>query len=241
MGTVIRNPRTGRKGKSKSVKNSLSPLQKQEVHVLVNRTLKKTIERKFGPPQGNLVSMSSTFQVGTIINIPQGTTDYNRIGDKIHLTSLKIQYQIDRNVLNAVYDEYFRVIIFQWNLSSGLSDPASGTIARDVMFLNDPYATAINYRSWYGPDLSTSGAKNFTILYDRTHKAVGLGTATSPNSTNGIMVKRNVSLAQARKTVEFAAGSATSATNSLYWLFVGTTVTNPSSLIYTSQVWFNDA
>lgn len=220
---------------NKNSKSSLTPAQKQEVSILAKRQIVKTSELKY-LSFGNSYAGSTTWQFFSITDVPQGTTDSARIGDSLTPVSLKVKYQWDTSASKAIPTEYFRVICFQWFPNSVNLAPTGA-----LMFQNDPYATVINFRSNFTIDYLAKSAAQFRVLYDRTHCMVGYGTSTTWNPSMSGMVTTNISLASARKTIQFTAASTTDGAGKIFMGFIGFTATNPVITVFNTEFHYRDS
>jgi hypothetical protein len=226
---------TTKQRKNKNTKSSLTPAQKSEVSILARRQIVKTSELKY-LSFGNSYAGSLTWQFFSLTDVPQGTTDSSRVGDSLTPVSLKMKYQFDTSTAKAVPTEFFRVIVFQWFPNSVNLAPTGA-----LMFQNDPYATVVNFRSNFSIDYQAKSAAQFRVLYDRTHCLVGYGTSTTWNPSLAGIIIANVSLASARKTVQFTAASTTDGAGKIYGGFIGTTSTNPVITVFNTEFHYRDS
>lgn len=219
----------------KSSKSSLTPAQKQEVSALAKRQIVRTSELKY-LSWGNSYAGSTTWQFVSITDVPQSTSDSGRIGDSLTPVSLKVKYQWDTSASKAVPTEYFRVIFFQWFPNSVNLAPTGA-----LLFQNDPYATVVNFRSNFSIDYQAKSAAQFRVLYDKTHVIVGYGTNATWNTSMAGILTAQISLAQARKTIQFTAASTTDGAGKIYMGFIGSTVTNPVITVFNTEFHFRDS
>jgi len=224
---------TRQRRRNKAPAHTLSSLQKQEVAIISKRQFNKGLEAKFYRG-GVTQSFSQTTQVTSLTDVPQGTGDSNRVGDTLTPVSLQLRYQIDQNVASAVKAEYVRVFVFQWFPSTANLVPAGTTI-----FLGDFLAGSINQRSYWSKDYMTPGAAQFRVLYDKLHLIIGFGTSTAYNTSQGIWVDKEISLASARKTIQYTA-STTDGAGKIFVGTIGSTNTNPSALSLVTMFRYKD-
>jgi len=137
--------------------------------------------------------------------VAQGLTDYERIGDTIHLTSLQYDFQFKAATSTGVV----RIIFFQWNR------PGT-TPTLDLMISG---TTGTNKTSGFFIHDALVG-RQFQILMD---KKVSL---TNSGDNQIVFCKGYCPLRYAKKDKHFVAGGTTASTNS-YWLWIGSDSTSP--------------
>lgn len=215
-------------------KRSLTPAQKQEVSILARRQINKASELKF-TVFGSAVTTGTSWVFSSLTDVPQGVLDSNRVGDGLTPVSLRLKYQWDTNALKAVPTEFFRVIVFQWFPNSVNLAPSGA-----LMFLDDPQATAINWRSNYSVDYLAKGSAQFRVLYDKLHTLVGYGNNLTWNPSMSGLVSTNINLASARKNIQFTAASTTSGAGKIYVGTIGSAAANSVVVTYNSIFMFKD-
>lgn len=173
----------------------------------VKKQLSKIVEYKhllanvsMNPPNNGTV-------IG-VINIPQGVSDQERIGDKITVKSIRLKYSL------AIGDatNYVRFIIFQWKQNTVYtSAPTVPSILASVT------PTIYSQYNW-------DNRSNFQILYDRTHTLL----SNRPN----VFVTRRINIKYLAKQLQFVGGSATVGSNMIYCLAISdsSAVPNPGIL-----------
>jgi hypothetical protein len=215
----------------------LNPVQKKQVKKIVQRRqeLKYTIPFELGR------AMTSTMAILGMTDNTQGITDQTHIGDRLTLTSsFDLRYSLHVDVGNDAAQQIIlaRIVCFQWHpvsQSGGATEPA----ATDVFTVGP--STAVDTLSFYNHDKR----QDYTILYDRVHRLVGPGTATS-NAYNESMIQyitKKVSLKRARKNVGYIAASSTTATNHLYIAFIANVATDAQNplISWNAKVFYRDA
>ncbi len=135
-------------------------------------------ERKFidaftGPFGIDLNTASIATQVVNII--PQGTTEQDRIGDKVELTSLQLDYWIQARSVEAITDStpvntLVRFLVV-WFPGVGEADPTDISI-RNVLEAN-------NALSFY----KRNGKVNYKVLHDKTYEVEFGALAVLPPAT----------------------------------------------------------
>lgn len=121
---------------------------------VVSRRLRNEQELKFHVVPGLSLGVDTTGTVTDLTNIPQGTTDEYRIGDKVYLRSLRLNYQI--KAADSV--NYMRVAVFQWT-DNTTADPTPTDLLQNV-------ATYPIISPWYHDRIQAGVIK---VLYDKVH------------------------------------------------------------------------
>lgn len=167
--------------------------------------------------------------LASITDVAQGNTDSNRDADTLTMKSLDLKYNWSSIVTNTNAEILWRFFIIQW-----FPDTANLAPSATQLFLNDPVLAGISPRSFWSHDHATSGERQFIVLYDKLWHPNGPGTLAF-NPTMGGVVDTRVSLARARREIQFSAGS----TDGMGKLFVGvicSTGTTPPTLTYNTQL-----
>lgn len=128
------------------ISRGLSYSQRRQVNTIVSRKLEK---KYHDVSLSNAVTIGGTIDILSAIN--QGTTDIERIGDKLKFKSLNIicDWSNIADVFNVC-----RVIIFQWHVNNSVTVPTVGDILQD---------NTVPWKSMYNHDYGS----NFTVLYDK--------------------------------------------------------------------------
>lgn len=189
----------------------------------VTRLLRRTIETKYHDASyDNAVTASGTIVAVPLTAIPLGTTDYERIGDKTTIRSIKIRLQFTI----ATGDAYnmLRLIIFQWYPNSSQVTPVVSNILASIMGSSD------SYLSFYVHDLQNQ----YHVLYDKTMYVDNV------RNQQYTLIKK-LKLKYAKKTLNFLAGT-TEASNHVYVLLLSdsTAATHPE-VSYFTRVWYDDS
>lgn len=139
----------------------------------------------------------------------QGTSDGNRVGDRIHLE--RILYNFHHTYDSTLGDSYFiRITAIQWH-PQATATPAPFN-SNDIWLAGG----ATSYISAWNWDKIKSG--QFTVLHDERH-LMGDQALTKQQ------VARTIVLRKMRKTVQFYAGSGINASNLVYFIISTNTVT----------------
>lgn len=151
----------------------------------------KTLEHKYVVANFSATGVNTTGAITQLNNIPLGTTDSTRIGDKVKVTSINFRF----NCIVGDTVNFIRIIFFQWH-------PGTNPGVSDVLL--DP---AQPITSAYSHDSRVS----FRILFDRV---VALSSAGPAAKTVIVNWRR------ALRKCCYLAGSATSGQENLwvsYW------------------------
>lgn len=152
----------------------------------VYRAINKNLEKKFRDFQyeANIAWTGNAW--GGLVDIPSGTTDTARIGDKVRLKGLRLRYQWDlSDTVNKC-----RVIVFQWCQSTNYTVPAVTDILQNTGTSTSGVFSPYNHDA--GP--------NYRILYDRLHSL----DADNPSP----FVNTNISLRRCKyRKISFVGGS----------------------------------
>lgn len=189
----------------------------------VKKLVRKEAETKYWDLSTASQPYSIALGATTILDlteVPQGTTDVTRVGDKLTIRGLDIRM----DAIIADTTNVIRCIIFQWYINTNitLSNPLGSQVLQDI--------TTYPHLSNYHHDNNNQ----FHILYDTM---IQLG-AQGPQARVW-HVKPN--LKWAKKTVEFSGGG-TNGANKLYMLLVSdsSAVSHPTVRIQ-SRLRFDDS
>jgi len=197
----------------------------------VEKKRRRELERKF-----ILTGLSTTFGGVTsftflsLTDVPQAaanSTDQTRIGDFIRAQSLDLRITVVRNPVTSNVVEYVRWIILQRHAQFS-KDPPTGTNT----FLNDPSVGSINFRSHFIID----GKSLFTVLHDETIVMTGL-TSTTEGAVERIV---SISLASARKKMDYINGSTTDGIDNIFLGYCCNTITTPPTMTMGAKFVFTD-
>lgn len=162
---------------------------------------------------------SSGTILSSLVPAPQGITVSSRIGDTVYLHDMFINYSL--NAANSDVVSMTRVIIFQWHPTNALVAP----VVNDILDTTDIYSMYLFQFS-----------AQFTILYDRLH--FSSGTAASPASSANQGYFGRISLAKARKKIQYSKSSTLGA-NELFMLIISDSTIAPfPSYIGNTRVFF---
>lgn len=180
--------------KSRFVKNSIVP--KKAIANTVKQVMNRRTETKFWDEYEvkYAVGGAGSNYVQDLTLVPQGDTDTTRDGDKLTLTSLKLNYFIDPQ--SAQLDHYFRIIILQWHELTAATTPSATSILQNVS--TDRDAILSEYTWDY--------KARFKIMYDRVHYIRPLTTNTGNYCENIPTQRISKFIKIPRKTIDYVAG-----------------------------------
>lgn len=183
--------------KYKYKKKKASELKKIKEDV---KMLKKSVEKKFTDTAGASQTLSPTgILIQPLSSIAQGTTDVERIGDRIFATSMHIKATLS-TVASSNISPKVRMIAYidKTNSLDNLSD---------VLLLPTAQQNYVN--AFYNQD----ERKNFTILEDKIFQLNKNGSA--------LVAVRNIDYFKAlKKTIAFNAGTTTINSNDIKIRFI---------------------
>lgn len=192
-------------------KRNYKPYKKQAHLSKAQRADVKKIIEKIGELKYKNINAAQTIavQIPTIThmtNIPQGTTDNDRIGDELRLEKSYLRLfcgsQSPRNTL--------RVLFFQW-----IPDNTNPPTSADILLVGS--SGTQDYTSQYNHDKRHL----FKIIFDQTYTLVGDGqAATSPNQDSSVQFHQ-YTLDFTRPKVQYDAASTTVGSNQLYIMYMG--------------------
>lgn len=191
---------------TKKVKRANLPVTHKELKIILH----KNQEIKNLP----VFTSNTTFTYGTgaVVNpltfMTQNTGSASRVGEEI--TAVKLRLRITATV-GDVYNQV-RLIIFQWHQDSGVGAPSW----TDILDSNSISSSAYSYQAGYNSVQKTK----YRILWDKQFALHGNGTANYPitsNTTRHFIV--NIPAKRFNKRLIFN-GTATSASNHLYFLAI---------------------
>lgn len=178
----------------------LNNKQKKEVKQIVGIQQ----EKKYTLAWDSLSPTTTPNLVGPLVIPIQGDTDTERSGDRIMIKSVEVRQKMAcGDTTNMI-----RVIFFQWRPS------VPPTIAGQILQA-DPITASITVLSVYSKDFYP----DFKILYDKTHRLAGNGTANYP-ATNITTNYEHFFLKRFNKQIQYAAGGIVNSTNNIFLLIV---------------------
>jgi len=167
-------------------------------------------------------SMTTAGTVTPITVIGQGVTVTQRVGDTAFLERLYINFDI--NAANSDVFTTARVMIFQWLVNTDLHVPVIADILQGGLLT----LSMMNYQH----------SNQFHVLFDRLFTLTGLATAPTVGSL--IAYSGEVSLAPAKKALEFTP-AATTGSNQLFIMYLSDSALAPfPALNYTIRVMFDE-
>lgn len=183
----------------------------------VNKSLANQLEHKFHIHSNNFnANIGGGFQKLTQVN--NGTSDEGRIGDKLRLGSLRINYGYDRDPA-SVGNDRVRIIVFQWNDVDGALTPALSEILQTT---TDPILSMIKH------DALRAGT--ISVMYDKVHTLDN----DDPYGNASIV------LMPKRRNLQFDTGSAYG-TGHIFMLALGSNLTHPPGVAMYSKLNYTDA
>lgn len=130
----------------------IAPIVKKEVAKVLN----KKVEKKYFDTN-NAGVLTNVSALNKLTGVPQGTTDSQRVGDKLTLKNLQYTLQM---VGSDSYNR-FRITIIRWNRDDNADVPTSGRIYQNLgLTIHSPF----NFDSLRKGD--------FTVLHDKVYYTV---------------------------------------------------------------------
>lgn len=181
----------------------------------------------------NNSTTSSTPGITSISNIPQGTTDNTRDGDRLTLAKyieIRMQFTNSKGTGGDWYNTY-RFILFQWK---GSNTP----ISSDILLVGP--SGSIDVHSSYDEDQ----ALQYHIIKDICFNTVGptdtvSGSFPQSNHVRNFVFK--IPVKRINKKIQFVGGT-TTGSNKLYYLLVTDSTAAPHPTYwFNSKIYFTDA
>lgn len=124
---------------------------KKYVNRAITKALNSNIEKKYHD-LWNVGGVSSTTALNKLTAIPQGTTDFNRIGDQCKLKNIQMRFQL------ACADtiQTYRLTVFRWNRDDAVSTPTAAILYQTI-------GSSISSN----PNWDNIRKGDFTLLYDK--------------------------------------------------------------------------
>lgn len=166
----------------------------------------------------NTVTPSTVGTTYSLSDIPQGTSDVQRVGDKVSLGSLRLNYTLKRNTSSIQDTTSVRIFIFQWADSDSGGAPAAIELYQAPLY---PMTTTLRH--------DPLRAKTLQVLYD---KVITID-ADDPSSVNGIVLKMR------KRTLQYDTGGPTG-TNKVFMNVICDDVYGPS-MEYFAKLNFTDS
>jgi len=192
----------------------------QDIYRIVREVEGKRVEAKYLTTGASNAFGTSAFTYSSVVDVPQGSTDSQRIGDVVEPERLHFECHFQSQVASGNSDEVIRLVIFQWKPQFSLQPPTS-----TVLFKNDPFSTSITPFSEFIKDARSS----FIVLYDK--KIVMI----PKTERQGVALAFHVKLSRALKDIQYVAGSTTDATNKIFICSACTTSVTPPTFTWRSQ------
>lgn len=210
--------------------NNLTPAQKGELTVMINRQIERNLELKYATFGAQPNATLATPVLTSLTDIAQGTTDLNRIGDSLKLKKLFLNFILSADTTNAAsFIPMIRCIVFQWLPNDVALVPVIGQI-----LLPEAFAGTVNHLSHYNVDYHDQ----YRILYDEAWPLIGV--TGIPTSASCITKYIEVNLGPALKRIQFS-GATTGGTNKLYVAWMTNVATAAPDIYWSSKVTFTDA
>lgn len=157
MSALVTNKVISKKKRMRKAK--LRPRTANAVKAIVRAEMAPLVEKKHFDTAFTSQAIDGTFsQFFDLSNIPQGTADTQRIGDKIYLESIQFKFMLQ----SPDNWSYTRVQLVQWNEDTAVANVSMGTTLQS--------ATTIP-RDLCSPIQIDKGSK-FKILYDKLFSQV---------------------------------------------------------------------
>lgn len=189
---------------SSNKRPKLTPAQKKEVDLQVQRSLNKKTDYKITTIRDvAAVGVPNTgYMIDLLVNLTRGDQGNQFEGMRIFPKSFQMRYQVEA----TDEDNYIRVIVFQWFDSS----VPSATTILDGSFIGTLLAP-LAVRSWTNKPL-------FKILHDDIFQ---LQNNPQKTAGNGPLVAKHVYISGKRmRQIEFSTAGVTPTKGALYALFV---------------------
>jgi len=200
-------------------KKYLSQTQKSQVKRIVAADVDKKYNEDSITDAFPLTTSPVTYQLSII---PQGTTEFRRIGDALHLTSVMIR----GGMLIGDSTNNCRLIFYQWK-------PVSTPIPSNI--LNPGIdGTNIDVYSLYNPAYASS----YKILMDKQILLQGFGNTSAPFGPGSEKVFKKTISKKLLKKLSYVNGSSTVGSNQLYYLALSDSITAPNPTL-SMKVRFN--
>lgn len=217
---VWRNSRTSKTMNGRK----LTPKQKKQVKTLIkNRQELKYLQYS----DANRSVSTTAFITGSNFDVAQGSTDQERDGDRFQWCGT-----MDFRISLVAGDTYnlLRCIIFQWH-------PDYVPVVTDLLIVGP----SGNQDVW--SQYNHDKRQQYTILFDKTYKLVGNGTAgTFPGTDSSVQYRRHlISFKRAQKNAQRIGGSLVG-TNRCYMCFVSDSAAPVHPVInWSSKVFYRDS
>lgn len=195
---------------------------------VVKQQLKKAEEIKYHVTNNNLfINQVAAGVLHDLSITSQGASDIQRIGDKIRLKSLNINYDI-----RAVASEtYVRVMVIQWREDSTTSTPTLSSVLQTPAYSGGQIEPILS-------TLQHDGVKmgKFTVLYDRVHNLKFNAQFGQPEKQ---IVNKKISLKYAAKHLQYLNGTS-AGTNKLYMLMTSSDPLNNADMRLHTKLTYTD-
>lgn len=145
------NKQVSKKYKKKQQK---MPVNMRLLKALVNKTVQKNIETKYIDTfiDGTTGVVFGTALITRLSSIAQGTSDINRVGDRVLLNGLSFKF----NCVAADAVNRMRVSIIRWQEDDGSTLPSNSQVYQNI---------SSNIQSFFNYDGLKAG--RFKVLYDK--------------------------------------------------------------------------
>lgn len=180
--------------KKKVPKKSIAKVAKRAV---LSMSEKKFHDQMFSHSPGTI--WDSTGAITSLSDVAVGTSDSQRIGDRIRGQKLKLQMAM---YANAAASSTVRVIVFRWKLRYATDTPTPGAIIKNA-FIGTVYAPMGDY--------DKDNRVSFEVLSDRKYSC-GSGSDAVHKITQYIDLKN--------KPIQYHAGSVSDCNFGIYALFL---------------------
>lgn len=208
----------------------------------VNRIVDSKSELKFILPFLSSAASTSTPIITGLTDNAQGLGDSEHVGDEVRLCgTLEFKYRLNVDLGNDLTQQviFIRVLMFQWHpvsASGGATEPTAANI------LLNGISGAPDTFSMYNHDTR----QQYKIMYDRVHKLIGPGTATTnaynPDVANQYTRRINLKKKKVHQILRYQAASSTNASNHIYVMTMSSVAAdaqNPT-LQWMAKVFYRD-
>ena len=189
------------------------------VQRIVKRELNRRVEWKHFVISDNARSITNTATIFSLTDVPQGSTDITRIGDKLNATTLDFRWSI-QSAASGNTVQRCRLLVFQWNNDT---DPTQTDIILVV--------AGLETKAPYNTDRSAM----YKIMYDKT---VTVGEPATGWQLSTGLFRRKIKIPN--KNVTYQAGS-TTGQNKIWFLAISESSSNSPVLDLVSRLNFSDS
>lgn len=168
----------------KYVKRGLNRVEKKQTKQIVQKVLNSNVEQKsyYHPRVTNVEFTTTAPYLTDFLNVPQGTQDWQRVGDEILFNHLKVNIDLtgstDGLVKSGLPVDRVRLILVKWREPDYVSGSVNQPSALDLFGGYLPVGTNI-YTSMINHE---ENKRRFKVLYDKKITLSGQATSAHVNS-----------------------------------------------------------